>query len=101
MQVMLRLLVLRVVASVRGLFQRAVASALGLFRRVGAAFSVFMAVVLGAYAGAASAVSPFDPLTTAVSFTDVVTALFAVAATIVAVLVTIRGIRWIYTMVKH
>ncbi len=49
----------------------------------------------------AGAVSPFDPLTTAVSFTDVVTALFAVAATIVAVLVTIRGIRWIYGMVKR
>jgi hypothetical protein len=46
----------------------------------------------------AHAVSPFDPLTTAVSFTDVSAALFVVAAAIVGVLVIIKGIKWIYRM---
>lgn len=64
-------------------------------------YQAAVAVVLGLFAMLASAQSVFDPLTTAVSFTDVITALFTVAATIVAVLVTIRGIRWIYAMVKR
>lgn len=46
----------------------------------------------------AQAVSPFDPLTTAVSFTDVSAALFVIAAAIVGVLVIIKGIKWIYRM---
>ena len=46
----------------------------------------------------AQAASPFDPLTTAVSFTDVSAALFVVAAAIVGVLVIIKGIKWIYRM---
>lgn len=46
----------------------------------------------------ARATSPFDPLTTAVSFTDVSAALFVVAAAIVGVLVIIKGIKWIYRM---
>ena len=46
----------------------------------------------------ALATSPFDPLTTAVSFTDVTAALFTVAAAIVAVMVIIKGIKWVYRM---
>ncbi len=46
----------------------------------------------------AQAQSAFDPLTTAVSFTDVSAALFVVAAAIVGVLVIIKGIKWIYRM---
>jgi len=64
-------------------------------------YQAAVAVVLGLFAMVASAASVFDPLTTAISFTDVITALFTVAATIVAVLVSIRGIHWIYAMVRR
>jgi len=58
-----------------------------------------VAVVLALAYQLALAVSPFDPLTTAVSFTDVVAALFTVAAAIVAVLVAKRGIKWVLALV--
>lgn len=63
------------------------------------AYQAGVVVALAMFATLAGAVSPFDPLVTAVSFTDVITALFAVAATIVAVLVTIRGVKWIMHLV--
>jgi hypothetical protein len=58
-------------------------------------------VVLLLVSQLASAVSPFDPLVTAVSFTDVIAALFAVAAVIAAVLVTIRGVKWVMHMIAR
>ena len=58
-----------------------------------------VAVVLALVYQLASAASAFDPLTTAVSFTDVVAALFTVAAAIVAVLVAKRGIKWVLALV--
>ena len=59
---------------------------------------ILTAVTLAGAAPLALATSPFDPLTTAVSFTDVTAALFTVAAAIVAVMVIIKGIKWVYRM---
>ncbi|OFW07836.1 MAG: hypothetical protein A3G20_06425 [Acidobacteria bacterium RIFCSPLOWO2_12_FULL_59_11] len=59
---------------------------------------ILIAVVVLLAPTLALAVSPFDPLTTAVSFTDVTAALFTVAAAIVAVMVIIKGIKWVYRM---
>ena len=61
-------------------------------------YQVVLAALLALYASLSGATSPFDPLTTAVSFTDVSAALFVVAAAIVGVLVIIKGIKWIYRM---
>jgi hypothetical protein len=60
--------------------------------------SAVVLVGLSVLALPALATSPFDPLTTAVSFTDVTAALFTVAAAIVAVMVIIKGIKWVYKM---
>jgi hypothetical protein len=61
-------------------------------------YQVLLVSLLALYASLSRAVSPFDPLTTAVSFTDVTAALFTVAAAIVAVMVIIKGIKWVYRM---
>ena len=50
---------------------------------------------------AQAAPSPFDPLVTAVSFTDATTAIFAVAAILVGVSVVIAGINIVWNMVKR
>jgi len=57
------------------------------------------ALFLSMFATVAGAVSVFDPLTSAVSFTDVVTALFAIGAILMAVLVVRKGIGWVLGMV--
>ena len=48
----------------------------------------------------ALAVSPFDPLVAAVSFTDATTAIFAVAAVLVGMSVVIAGIVIVWRLVK-
>ena len=60
---------------------------------------VLAALFLSVFATVARATSVFDPLTTAVSFTDVVTALFAIGAILMAVLVVRKGISWVLAMV--
>ena len=49
----------------------------------------------------ALAVSMFDPLVAAVSFTDATTAIFSVAAVLVGVSVVIAGIMIVWRMVKR
>ncbi len=49
----------------------------------------------------ALAVSPFDPLVAAVSFTDATTAIFSVAAVLVGVSVVVAGITIVWRMVKR
>lgn len=66
-----------------------------------AVLAVGSALGLVAQSEPASATSVFDPLTTAVSFTDVSTALFTVAATLMGVYVIIKGIAWVIAMVRR
>ena len=49
----------------------------------------------------ALAVSPFDPLVAAVSFTEATTAIFSVAAVLVGVSVVLAGIMIVWRMVKR
>ena len=48
----------------------------------------------------ALAVSPFDPLVAAVSFTDATTAIFSVAAVLVGISVVVAGITIVWRLVK-
>ncbi len=61
-------------------------------KKILTALAVLFAPVL------AFAQSAFDPLTTAVSFTDATAALFTVAAAIVDVMLIIKGFEWVYRM---
>jgi hypothetical protein len=54
-----------------------------------------------ALAGAASASDPYAALVSAVSFTSVITDVVAVAALVIAVLVAIRAVRFIYSIVRR
>lgn len=56
---------------------------------------------VGTSSAALAAGSPFDPITAAVDFGDVLTGVVAVAALVAAVLVGIRGVRWILAAVKR
>jgi hypothetical protein len=47
------------------------------------------------------ATSQYDTMTAAVTFTDVITALLAVGAVLLGVVIVIKGISWIIQMVKH
>jgi len=51
--------------------------------------------------GSAFATDPYAALVSAVDFTDVQTDVLAVAALVVAVLVAIRAIRFIYSIVRR
>ena len=68
-------------------------------RKVGA-FLLAGLTMLGV-APLALAVSPFDPLVAAVTFTDATTAIFSVAAVLVGVSVVIAGIMIVWRMVKR
>jgi hypothetical protein len=68
-------------------------------RKVGA-FLLAGLTLLGV-APLALAVSAFDPLVAAVSFTDATTAIFSVAAVLVGVSVVIAGITIVWHMVKR
>ena len=48
----------------------------------------------------AGAVSVFDPITTAIDFSVVVAAIFAVAALFAAAYVTFRGVVWVIGMLR-
>jgi len=67
-------------------------------REVGAVLLAGLAML--GVAPLALAVSPFDPLVAAVSFTDATTAIFAVAAVLVGVSVVVAGITIVWRMVK-
>ena len=67
-------------------------------RKVGAVLLAGLAML--GVAPLALAVSPFDPLVAAVSFTDATTAIFAVAAVLVGVSVVVAGITIVWRMVK-
>lgn len=66
-------------------------------------FQKFRALSLVALTSAAMPVmaSPYASITAAVDFDDVVSGVIAVAALVAAVLVSIRGIRWILAAVKR
>ena len=68
-------------------------------RKVGA-FLLAGLTMLGV-APLALAVSPFDPLVAAVSFTDATTAIFSVAAVLVGLSVVLAGIMIVWRMVKR
>ena len=68
-------------------------------RKVGAFLLAGLTMLGGA--PVALAVSPFDPLVAAVSFTDATTAIFSVAAILVGVSVVIAGIQIVWRMVKR
>jgi hypothetical protein len=67
-------------------------------RKVGAVLLAGLSML--GVAPLALAVSPFDPLVAAVSFTDATTAIFAVAAVLVGVSVVVAGITIVWRMVK-
>lgn len=64
-------------------------------------FFVFLATAIGLIAGPAAAQSAFDPLTSAVTFTDVIAAIMAVAAIIAGLYVTMRGVRTILGFIRR
>ena len=68
-------------------------------RKVGAVLLAGLAVL--GFAPMALAVSPFDPLVAAVTFTDATTAIFSVAAVLVGVSVVLAGIMIVWRMVKR
>lgn len=68
-------------------------------RKVGA-FLLAGLTMLGV-APLALAVSPFDPLVAAVTFTDATTAIFSVAAVLVGLSVVLAGIMIVWRMVKR
>jgi hypothetical protein len=68
-------------------------------RKVGAVLLLGLSMVM--VAPVALAVSPFDPLVAAVSFTDATTAIFAVAAVLVGLSVILAGIAIVWRLVKR
>jgi hypothetical protein len=68
-------------------------------RKVGAILLVGLSMVV--VAPVAQAVSAFDPLVAAVSFTDATTAIFAVAAVLVGLSVILAGIAIVWRLVKR
>jgi predicted porin len=61
---------------------------------------VFAAILGLLIAGTASAVSVYDPITTAVDWSAVGTAVIAVAALVAAVLVTMRGVKFVLRAIR-
>ena len=68
-------------------------------RKVGAVLLLGLSMVM--VTPVALAVSPFDPLVAAVSFTDATTAIFAVAAVLVGLSVILAGIAIVWRLVKR
>ena len=58
-------------------------------------------LLVGLAAVPAFATTVYDPLVAGVDFTDVVTSVLAVAVLVVSVLVVMRGVRFIYAIVKR
>lgn len=63
-------------------------------------FAMF-AALMAMLAGPAAAASAFDPLTAAVTFTDVIAALMAVAAILAGLYVTMRGVRTVLGFIRR
>lgn len=63
-------------------------------------FAMFASLMV-MFAGPAAAASPFDPLTAAVTFTDVIAALMAVAAILAGLYVTMRGVRTVLGFIRR
>jgi hypothetical protein len=65
--------------------------------------SVLLAIVaaLALAAGPASAVSVYDPLTSAATFTDVIAAIMAVAAVVAGLYVSMRGVRTVLAFIRR
>ncbi len=70
-----------------------------LFARKNAVLAVVVAC-MAMLAGPASAVSVYDPLTTAVTFTDVIAAIMAVAAIVATLYVSVRGVRSVLGFIR-
>ncbi len=68
-------------------------------RKVGAILLVGLSTMVTA--PMALAVSPFDPLVAAVTFTDATTAIFSVAAVLVGLSVILAGIAIVWRLVKR
>ena len=65
------------------------------------AFLAFFFGLLAMLAGPASAASVYDPLTTAVTFTEVIAAIMAVAAVVAGLYVSIRGVRTVLSFIRR
>lgn len=61
----------------------------------------FFAMALAMLAGPAFAISPFDPLTAAVSFTDVIAAVMALAVILAGVHVALKGVTTLLHFIKR
>lgn len=66
---------------------------------VGAALPALVSALL--FSGAALASDPYSALTSAVDFTSVKTDVISTAALVVAVLVAVRAVRFIYGIVRR
>lgn len=69
-----------------------------LFSKQNAFLAILAALMMAA--GPASAVSVYDPLTTAVTFTDVIAAIMAVAAIVATLYVSVRGVRSVLGFIR-
>ncbi len=64
-------------------------------------FAVVFALLMSMLPGFASAATAFDPLTAAVTFTDVTAAIMSVAAVLAGLYVTMRGVRLILGFIRR
>lgn len=72
-----------------------------MLKKIKMLFLSVMALLFGLLSAPAMAVSAFDPLTAAVTFTDVIAALMAVAAILAGLYVTMRGVRTVLGFIRR
>lgn len=65
------------------------------------AFLAFFFGLLAMLVGPASAASVYDPLTSAVTFVEVVAAIMAVAAVVAGLYVSMRGVRTVLDFIRR
>lgn len=72
-----------------------------LLKKLKMLFLAVMAMLFGLVSAPAMAAGAFDALTTAVTFTDVIAALMAVAAILAGLYVTMRGVRIVLGFIRR
>ena len=65
------------------------------------AFVAFIFGLLAMLAGPAAAQSVYDPLTSSVTFTEVIAAIMAVAAVVAGLYVSMRGVRTVLAFIRR
>ena len=63
--------------------------------------ALLFAVALAVLAGPASAASVYDPLTTSVTFVEVIAAVMAVAAVVAGLYTSMRGVRTVLGFIRR